>query len=584
MRALVRSFALLAAVTLAGTVLSAATGTAPAAARTVRTATTSAAEKARVDRVPTPKLDWYSCYGGYRCTTVRLPLDYDDPTGATVELALLKVPAAKPKQKLGTLFVNPGGPGGSGTEFAYYADGFLSSDLLDRFDVVGMDPRGVAFSDNVQCFATNAGNEAVLDVVRSTPFPDTAAEYKAFVKAHNAHAKACSTTGRPMSAAISTANVARDLDVLRRAVGDKKLNFLGFSYGSYLGQVYANLFPDRVRAVAIDGVLDPRAWAGSAGDATAMGDRLKAADGAAKALREILVRCDRAGGEGCSFAVGDPVANWQLIGERLKAKPLDLGFEYGYAEFAGDAMSALYYEDGYDLIATMGTELLLLTEPPERRARTTAAAAARLRSAKAAVREVRTELGERARRSPLPSSPIGRSAFGFPYDNSFDTFQTIACTDSVNAATLAAFPDLSAAADRRAPGFGPLWLWNLASCASASWTVADEDAYTGPWTRRTGAPVLIVGNYWDPATNFAGAVAAAKLLPNSRLLRSDSWGHTAYGSSDCVDDAVSRYLIKGTVPKRSKVCTGYTQPFDGDGEFEDVSVQRRLNGSLLPRR
>ncbi|HEY5844761.1 MAG TPA: alpha/beta hydrolase [Mycobacterium sp.] len=584
MRPLIRSLALMAALTVAASLTPAAMPI-PAMAKAAKAASTSAAEKARVDKVPTPKLAWYTCYSDYKCTTVKLPLDYDDPKGAQVEVALLKVPAGDRKHRIGTLFLNPGGPGGSGTDLAYYAPNFLGSDVLDRFDVVGFDPRGVGFSDNVTCFANNAQNEAVLGTINSTPFPDTAAEQRAFVKAYDSHAKACSSTSARLSGSVSTAEVARDMDVMRRAVGDKKLTYLGFSYGSYLGQVYANMFPDRVRALAIVGVLDPRAWAGTeATAATPMGDRVRSADGALKALNEILLRCDLAGGESCEFAPGDPVKNWKLIGDRLRAKPLKFdGEPYGYPEFSGEALSALYYEDGAGYIAELGADLIVLTEPPAKRNAAAAQRAAK-RSATASLRKLRTKLARLANPdSPLHGSKLGRANVGFPYDNSLDAFQTIACTDSLDAPNLARMPALAAAADARAPYFGALWAWNMGSCASPSWTVDDEDAYRGPFTRRTAAPVLIVGNYWDPATNYAGAVAASKLLPNSRLLSSDSWGHTAYGTSNCVNAAVDRYLVKRTLPKKGKVCTGDVEPYDGAGT-EEFSLQRRIHGPNRPGR
>ena len=124
----------------------------------------------------------------------------------------------------------------------------------------------------------------------------------------------------------------------------------------------------------------------------------------------------------------------------------------------------------------------------------------------------------------------------------------------------------------------------MGSCASTSWTVNDEDAFRGPFSRRTVKPLLVVGNYWDPATNYAGAVATSKLMPNSRLLSSDSWGHTAYGTSDCVTDAVDRYLIKGTLPRKGKVCKGDLQPFDGSSDVDQFTLQRRIQAPTMPGR
>ena len=587
MRAITRPLALITAVIVAAASLATVSRPTIAQAKAATSATTTKSEKTRVDAFKTPRLAWYSCYSDYKCTTVKVPLDYDQPRGAQVELALLKVPARDRKHRVGTLFVNPGGPGASGTELAYYAPANFSAKLLNRFDVVGFDPRGVGFSTNVTCFADNAQLETVLNTIGSTPFPDTTSENNAFIKAYNAHAKACSSTGLPLSGAISTAEVARDLDVLRRAVGDRKLNYLGFSYGSYLGEVYSNMFPDRVRSIAIDGVLDPTAWAGTpATAASPLGDRMRSADGATKALKEILVRCDRAGGQACAFAPGDPVKNWQLIADRLKMRPLSLdGETYGYAEFAGESLSALYYDFGADLIAELGAALIIATEPPATRSRAAAdRATAQRKAAKVSLAKLRTKLATLTRATSPFGKKFSRSSVGFPYDNRLDAFQTIACTDSLDAPNLARYPALAAAADRRAPYYGALWVWNMGSCASPSWTVNDEDAYRGPFSRRTVKPLLVVGNYWDPATNYAGAVATSKLMPNSRLLSSDSWGHTAYGTSDCVTDAVDRYLIKGTLPRKGKVCKGDLQPFDGSSDVDQFTLQRRIQAPTMPGR
>src|SRR3954471_8453887 len=196
-----------------------------------RSAHTSAAEKRSVDRVKTPTLRWYKCYTWAQCATVRLPLDYDRPNGATTEVAVLRVKARKPKQRIGSLFVNPGGPGGSATTLALVSPLVLSDAVLDRFDVVGVDPRGVGFSDNVTCFASTRAQTVALRPMMGMLFPMGAKEEKRYVAAATKLGKACSTTGRPLAGSMSTAETARDMEVLRRAVGDRKLTYLGFSYG-----------------------------------------------------------------------------------------------------------------------------------------------------------------------------------------------------------------------------------------------------------------------------------------------------------------------------------------------------------------
>jgi hypothetical protein len=188
---------------------------------------TSPLEAHRVDRVPAPKLSWTGC-GDFApdadCATVELPLDYDEPNGPKTTIAVLRVKATEPGNKIGTLFVNPGGPAGSGTRFAADARTFMRPEVLAKFDIVGFDPRGTQFSGNVRCWPSVADRDAVLAGF-NVVFPRTAAETAAYIKAAKAFGRACSKAGTPLSGSMSTAEVARDLDVLRRAVGDERLTY-----------------------------------------------------------------------------------------------------------------------------------------------------------------------------------------------------------------------------------------------------------------------------------------------------------------------------------------------------------------------
>lgn len=534
-----------------------------------------------MDAIATPKLSWYRCYDTAECATVKVPRDYDKPKGAKVELALLRVKARDQKNKIGSLFVNPGGPGGSATEIAYYSPELLSPKLLDRFDVVGMDPRGIAFSDNVTCLSPRTQDDA-LEGYRAA-FPLGSAQEKAWIASDRALGRACSKDS--LAKSMSTAEVARDMELMRRAVGDKRLSFLGFSYGSYLGQVYANMFPNRFRAVAVDGVLDPVAWAGDRGNADQPLElRLDSAVGAHKALREILLRCDRAGGATCRFAAGDPLANLRLIADRLRAAPLVIedeefgeSFTFTYQDMVATMLGMLYDPAGYEYIVDMLADLYVLSEPPAPSARTASSRQADAAADLAAVHREVTEQGSRPR-------------WGFPYDNNLDAFASVTCTDSRETTRSKQFPAYAAQADERAPYFGRAWLWTSSVCADDAFPGDDEDAYTGPFSTRTGAPVLYVGNYYDPATSYTGAVSAAKRMPNSRLLTSDSFGHTAYGTSACTTDAVDAYLLKATLPPVGKVCVGEVQPFAADeDDLEENAVRQRvlrqqLSGPALIRR
>ncbi|BFU44533.1 alpha/beta hydrolase [Krasilnikovia sp. MM14-A1004] len=524
---------------------------APAPAATEPTATadaapsarTSAAEARRVDRVPTPKLDWYGCYGWAQCATAEVPLDYDNPRGRQVTLALVRVRAKDQERKIGSLFVNPGGPGVPATYMAMAAPEFLSDALLERFDIVGVDPRGIGASDQVQCFPSTGKQTRALKTLNTLPFPMGAKQVKSYVKSAGRLARGCSTTGRELAGAMSTAEVARDMDVMRRAVGDDKLTYLGFSYGTALGQYYANMFPDRFRALVVDGTINPRAWVGNrrTGD-TNLDARLRSADGAYRALIELLHRCERAGTTKCAFAGPDTVRKFGTIARRLKRKPLNLGegMRFTYALFVTAALEALYDPQGSDGLSNMLAALWTMTDPQR------GATPDEISAATVTLRE---------RLTPR------RADRGFPYDNSLEAYAAVMCTDGRHPASAKGWARQAAAADRRAPYFGRAWAWASVPCARNDWTVRDEDAYTGPFNRRTAHPVLVVGSYWDPATNYRDAVKAADLLPNSRLLSSDNWGHTAYGTSACATGYVDRYLLYRDLPKAGTVCEGDAQPF-----------------------
>jgi len=493
-------------------------------------ARTSSVEATRVGRVATPDLRWYACYGWAQCTTAEVPLDYDEPYGARTTIALLRVRAKDRKNRIGSLFVNPGGPGASATTFALMSPMVLSDALLSRFDIVGMDPRGIGASDPVACFGDPGRQTAALKGM-NVAFPVGAKETKAYLKSARKLATGCSTTGRPLAGAMSTAEVARDMEVMRRAVGDRKLSYLGFSYGTALGQYYATMFPDRFRAIAVDGVINPRSWAGSAKTRHVIQDeRLGSAQGADKALHRILTLCDKAGESRCEFAAGDPVERFGILTRRLRARPVTIeGTKVTYAMFLGEVLGALYGDDAAEQVTAMASEFWTLTSTHASAAAATAATVSLVRR-------------------------------GFPYDNSVDAYASVMCTDGLHPAHSASWPAKVAAASKRAPYFGAAWAWASAPCARDIWTVRDEDAWTGPFDRRTRNTVLVVGSYWDPATNYYQAVSSSRLLGNARLLSSDNFGHTAYGTSACVTAATDRYLLHKTLPAAGSVCRA-EQPF-----------------------
>lgn len=536
---------------------------------------TSAIEAARVDAVPTPTPEWTDCGDvftpGAECAFVDLPLDYDEPDGPTTTVAVLRVAATSEDTKIGTLFVNPGGPGESGVELAANAADGLSPELRAAFDIVGFDPRGTGYSDHVQCFADDDPTRAAVVAAMAPDNIFGEAEQNAAVEASVTLGTACSTTGRDLASSMSTAEVARDMDALRRMVGDEQLTYLGLSYGSYLGTVYSNLFPDRVRAVVIDGVDDPLAWSGTKDGDAGRSMPLEALQNSGEAdlsiLEEVFARCAEAGPEYCSLAAsGDPAQAYADITAALAAQPLVLTdpatgepTTITLGALLPALINLLYDADGAATIDMVLSGLGVLLQPPAPEGSAVAAAQAAARDgllefvAQAKADEEAPAELKAQRRAELGIEPAA--------DNGLEAMTAVTCTDGAHPSDATAWPAFAAATDATTGGLGRYWTWVDAPCATSTWTAQDEDAFTGPFTHRSAAPVLVIGSYWDPATRYDGAVSAAELMPNSRLLSSDNWGHTAIGSSDCVNDAIQGYLLTGALPDGGTVCTADYQPF-----------------------
>lgn len=483
---------------------------------------------------PIPSISWLTCGGDLphiECARAQVPLDYDDPRGATTTIALARVPAADQANKIGAVFVNPGGPGGSGVKLILSGFGDALAELLQgRFDVVGFDPRGVGESDPLHCFE---GEAELFTYFQPAPvFPYQADQERSFYELYRDLASKCFGRNEQIITHMSTADVARDLDLLRQAVGDKRLTFLGFSYGSYIAVTYANLFPKKIRALAMDGVLDPRLWSASM---QIVSDRLATAE----EFEEFLRLCDEAAAD-CALAGPDGAsARYFALAAALRSAPLvmDDGSLYSYDVLVADTVSAMYAPEfwgGPDGYATLFASL---------------ADAARGDEAALQRAQVVRHTIEKQLKSGDPWE-VG-------YDNSFDAYYGNHCADAAYPASFRAYHAVGAYAEAGSI-FGPFWWWSTAGCAA--WPTS-RDRYAGPWKTRTSAPALIVGNYFDGVTDYRGAVATSKLLRNSRLLSYAGWGHTAFGRSECVTSYVVDYLLDGSLPAKGAVCPANPNPF-----------------------
>ncbi|UTT66352.1 alpha/beta hydrolase [Janibacter sp. CX7] len=549
------------------------TTTATAAPTTAQADTTATAwkpsENSKLNKVATPRLSWFSCYGGARCANAKVPLDYDKPTGTKTNVAVLRLPATG--KRIGTLFVNPGGPGGSSTEMAYYADQWLSPEVRAKFDVVGVDPRGVGFSDHVQCLPVE-DQDTVFSKV-SSAFPVGWTQEQRWIQGMKKISRACSTNA--LATSMSTAEVARDMEMVRRAIGDGPLSYLGFSYGSHLGTTYANMFPGNFRSIVIDGTLSPTSWSGTAwNQSLPLERRLRSGVGAHKALDKILTECGKAGPDRCYFATGgDPKKKYAAMTASLKKEPAVITDPYTgeemtltYADLVGTVLSGLYDPEAPMLVDFMLSDIEWMIGQSQ-------GAAAR--------RAGGHQVDQRTITAIKQADQAPRRAFA--YDNSLDAFLSVTCTDSRETTKIADYPAYAKQQETKAPGFGPLWLWGSAGCAGDSFTGQDEDAYVGPYDKVSPKGVLIVGNYWDPATNYDGAVQTRNTLGRSRLISSDSWGHTAYGVSQCVTTRVDRYLVSGASPSSDATCPAESEPFPATEEPVEETVQQLLATKSLPK-
>jgi pimeloyl-ACP methyl ester carboxylesterase len=509
---------------------------------------------------PVPVLHWRQCrkFKRFECTKARVPLDYDDPGGDTIRLRLARLPASDAANRIGSLFLNPGGPGGSGVDFVHQVGRFLfTREVRARFDLVGFDPRGIVSSAPIECFHTT---QDAIDVLSIAPFvfPVTRAEEKLWVASDRAYADACRRRAGPIIDHMSTANVARDMDLLRQAVGDETMTFYGISYGSVVGSTYANMFPDRVGAIVIDGVVDPISWAtgrGNEAQTLPVGTRLKSDQGAYDTLLAFFSDCD-AGAKNCAFSAGNPKRRFARLARQLRHEPVQLpdgeggSFPFTYADLVDLTWGALYVPPVWPRLAKLLQRLDTFVNP---------------RRAAAALHALRVRLGLHP---------------GHDYEQILEGFAGVWCSDTDTPDTAAVWSTAARAADRRNPYFGRPWAWTDSICLP--WPGADADRYTGPFDRHTSNTVLVIGNRQDPATRYQGAVTTSRILSNARLLTLDGSGHTSLFLSGCIDGHIARYLLTGEVPSRGTVCPVDVVPFSQVARARRSTAEASAAPFLLP--
>ncbi|MGP3735128.1 alpha/beta hydrolase [Streptomyces sp. GDS52] len=517
-------------------------------------------------------LRWQDCpdvaQTGFECATANVPLDHTRPGDRTIELAVIRHRAAAPEKRVGTLFFNPGGPGSPGTLGLPQLYAKFPDELRDRYDIVSWDPRGVGESTAVRCFDT--AGEAVAWQSKLPPFPVGEREQQAFVAAYADLAKRCEQRDPHLLRHVSTADTARDLDLLRAAVGEKQLRYWGVSYGTLLGATYANLFPERAGRLVLDGNVDPLTWfgeTGPAGEAGAAGEAVPAGGsgtaggseavntflrlgshlGSADTLAQFLDHCGRAPVTRCVFSAGTPAATrdkYDTLMRRLAARPAG---DRTYARAVSEVRGGLYtVHPGWTGVADL-LEALWSGRP-----------------------------------LLAPGVPTGVPV---PYPG-FEQPLAVMCAESPNPRSPLRYPELERRAVAEAGELAHWWVWANEPCAT--WPARAADPYTGPWDRATAHPVLVVNTTHDPSTPYRAAQNMVGELGDARLLTLDGYGHTALDNpSACVGRHVVRYFLTGALPPKGARCTQDLPPFAPPVEAPSASEPMRAQAGTpaggLPR-
>jgi len=468
----------------------------------------------------------------YSCGTYRVPIDHDNTALGTIDIALMKRAALTPDKKIGSVFLNPGGPGGSGLRMAISAGVIFQQPVLDRFDSIGFDPRGVGASNPLRCFTTQEDADDVFGSQVAVPL--TRAEISSTLAGYRDYARFCKNNAGSLLKHMSTKDVVRDLDLLRAAVGDKQLSFVGFSYGTLIGSTYAAMFPKRSRAIVIDGNVDP-ALRTSDG---VQYDRERAA-GFEIALDGFLERCDLVGDK-CAFSPGQPREKFGELRDYLRERPIDLpgGDQYDINAFTNEVSGALYSPSSFTGLAQDFQALYDLIHP----------SGAQTQALKPV--ELKTLRGAGNGRADRGDSPY----------TSDDSYFGVNCADKKFSITQDQLPAIAAKWEQESPTFGRYQAFSDAA-ACPVWPVKNPDAYRGPWRVATQNPVLVVGNYYDPATRYAFAKRMAAELGNARLISVDAFGHCILGDSAGADKVTADYLVDLKVPAEGQVFEPNVQPF-----------------------
>ncbi len=470
-------------------------------------------QRTGLERFYGQKVQWEPCQsGGMTCARILAPVDWAEPDGDTIRIAAIRS-VSHSAQRVGSLFVNPGGPGGSG--YDYLSSGFGDATLHRYFDLVSWDPRGVGLTAPLRCLPPKQMDELIYG---EPSHPVGSAEWLASrVAPERAFAAACKKNSGEVLGHVDAESNARDLDLMRALVGDSKLHYLGYSYGTLLGAVYAKLFPRDVGRMVLDGPVDPAVPESQV--------FITQSAGFESAYRAFLADC--LAGTECPFTgtVDDALAQTTALAADVAAR-------------------GLTSDDGRTLTpATMGTAII---QPLYQR------------SAWPSLREALTAAKQgHARPMFALADAYNQRSSGGEYSEQSLVYVAALCLDGSFPDTLDGIARTQAEIRAAAPTIGPLMAyadWDHVSIACQNWpyrSVLKSEEITA----RGAAPIMVVGSTNDPATPYAGAVSLAAQLESGFMVTRNGEGHTAYGSGNtCIDDTVEAYFTAGTVPASDPQC------------------------------
>jgi pimeloyl-ACP methyl ester carboxylesterase len=444
----------------------------------------------------------------FSCGQLPVPVDYAHPSSGQLNIEVIRIHYNAQPNRVGSLLVNPGGPGGSGLFLAISLAGSLSDDVLQHFDLIGFDPRGVGLSAPIKCQSDADETKALaLDADVRTAHGRQVAKQAASAFAHS-----CVKKYGSKLAHFNTVETAQDMDRIRAAVGDSQLNYLGFSYGTELGAVYAHLFPKRIRVAVLDGAVDPL----TTGNAITSNEQQIA--GFEDAFYQFAADCKKR--TACK-ALGDPRTAVTALEHKANAKPIPSSKHSDKRRATGGnvlyaVVSALYSQQAWP---QLGTALIQAQHGDAQ--------------GLLALNDQYSELGDDGH-----------------YSNLLDVFQVVSCNDQKSDPSDAA---VAAAATRWATKYPLFGLWSAASLVQCQpWPKQRHPV--PPETAAGSAPILVVGNLHDPATPYSGAVHLTSTLGTGVLLTWDGQGHTSYGQSSCIDAKVNAYLIQKALPASKTTC------------------------------